>query len=69
MDISPRLPVVVAALAILMQENACDAEVAMQNLRDRALSNHLSIDEVAATIVAISAAKDGASGAGRPAAE
>lgn len=64
MDIPRRLPVLVQAIEILMEANACDADSAMSSLRDRAQCNQLSIDEVAATVVAIAAVagKDAATG-------
>ena len=54
--------VLVQAIEILMDANACDADTAMSSLRDRAQSNHLSIDEVAATVVSIAAGEDGRDG-------
>lgn len=41
------------AIRIVMAENACGAAAAAQILHDRAASNRLSEDELAATIVAI----------------
>ena len=66
MDIPRRLPVLVRAIEILMDANACDADTAMKSLRDRAQSNQLSIDEVASTVVAIAAEEPPGAGGSAP---